>query len=822
MSKYHSFYNTVDQIVSYGIEKEILHLYTGNEKISSSIIHIHEKRVLNFGSCSYLGLELDSRIKAGAIAAIEKFGTQFSSSRAYVSLHLYKELEVLLEKIFNAPCVITPTTTLAHIANIPVMIADEDAIIMDQQVHNSVQTAVQLVKARGVHIELVRHNRMDLLENRIQELRSKYKKIWYMADGIYSMFGDCTPIDEIYQLMDKYKEFHYYVDDAHGMSIHGKYGRGFVLQHHAIHSKMVMATSLNKAFACGGAVLVYGNKELARKVGTVGGPLLSSGPMQPSALGAAIASAKIHLSEEITELQNRLKDNIRFTSTLLAKYKLPVVSKTGAAIFFVGVSLPKLGHTLVRRMLDAGYYVNLGVFPTVPMKQTGIRFTITCLHRYEDIEAMIARLAYEFPIAMQEEQISIAEIYKAFKLPAPETLIPDPRIGLPEKQVVKLYVDQFKTIRDIDSSIWNGLFSGKGSFDHAGLLMLENSFSENEGIENNWDFDYLIVRNTENIIVAATFLTTTIWKDDMLSASVISGQVETQRKNNPYYMTSKVICTGSLITEGEHIYINKDSLIWKEAMQLLFQKIYALQDHYRANHIMLRDFIGIENELDHLMVENGFFRIQMPATHILSDLSWNDPTGFYHSLSLNARNQLRKKVLRNSTLFKIEIIRDAVSRQEMEYWYQLYLNVKNKSLELNTYALPIKLFYQLGASKNWEMVRISLSDKDDKACCILFCYHGSDVYIPMIIGLDYTYNKAFGIYRQALYQLVLRAKQLNKNKILLGFSASIEKQKLGAMPMDTYAYMHTGDSYNGEVLSTFSLSIPKVNTIEEAITASES
>src|SRR6185312_3354095 len=194
--------------------------------------------VLNFGSCSYLGLEFDSRIKAGATEAIEKYGTQFSESRAYASLGLYKELENLLEKVFEAYCVITPTTTLGHIANIPVLIDDTDAIIMDQQVHNSVQTAVQIVKARGVHTELVRHNRMDLLETRIKELRSKHKKIWYMADGIYSMFGDCSPVDEIYSLMNQYPEFYYYVDDAHGMSIHGKYGRGFVLSNHDIHPKM--------------------------------------------------------------------------------------------------------------------------------------------------------------------------------------------------------------------------------------------------------------------------------------------------------------------------------------------------------------------------------------------------------------------------------------------------------------------------------------------------------------------------------------------------------------------------------------------------------
>ena len=167
MSKYHQFYDTVDQMVTNGIEKVILHLNTGEQIIDGTHILINKKKVINFGSCSYLGLEFDERIKTSSREAIRRFGTQFSASRAYISLGLYEKLQNLLDKLFNAHCVITPTTTLGHIANIPVMVGDNDAVIMDQQVHNSVQTAVQLVKVRGVHVEIVRHNRMDLLEPRI-------------------------------------------------------------------------------------------------------------------------------------------------------------------------------------------------------------------------------------------------------------------------------------------------------------------------------------------------------------------------------------------------------------------------------------------------------------------------------------------------------------------------------------------------------------------------------------------------------------------------------------------------------------------------------
>lgn len=803
MSKQHSFYDTVDQIVSYGVQKGILHLYTGESRFDGTGIIINENKVINFGSCSYLGLEFDPRVKAGACDAVAKYGTQFSESRAYVSLGSYKELQHLLEKIFDAYCVITPTTTLGHIANIPVIVEDNDAVILDQQVHNSVQTAVQLVKARGVHIELVRHSRMDLLEERIKELRLKYRKIWYMADGIYSMFGDSCPVEIIYELLDRYPEFHFYVDDAHGMSIHGKHGRGFVLNNRAIHPKMVMATSLNKAFASGGGVLVYADKELARKVGTVGGPLLSSGPMQPGALGAAIAAAKIHLSDEIIEMQEQLKKNTIYTTQLLEKYKLPVISKAGAAIFFIGVSLPKLGQNLVKRMLDAGFYVNLGIFPTVPMKQTGVRFTITRLHTFREIEQMISTLASELPKAMQEENIALKDIYKAFKVPLPDSLqsclIVDRFINN------QLKSQHYHSINEIDKEEWNQLFEGKGTFDWANLQMLEKTFSNNDLPEDNWMFDYLVIKDAANTIVAATFFTTALWKEDMLSSAAVSQQVELQRTNSPYYLTSKVICSGSLITEGEHFFIDFQSPHWKEALQMLMNKAYSLQELRKANHIVLRDFQVINEELDDFMVDNGFFKIRMPDTHRVESLDWKTPQELYESLSANGRNHLRKKVLRNNNKFKVEIIAVSGWQEEIEEWFQLYLKVKNKSLELNTFALPRKLFTQLAINENWEVLQLTLNlptnQPDSPPCCVVFSYKTKDAYIPMIIGLDYTFNQQYGIYRQALYQIMLQAKRLGKNKILLGFSATVEKQKFGANPIPTFAYMHTKDSFNIEAMS---------------------
>ena len=95
-----AFNDTIDQIISDGVRRGILHLYTDDNKLTDNHLTLKGNPVVNFGSCSYLGLEFDERLKEASKAAIDCYGTQFSESRAYVSVKLYQELEELLYKIF--------------------------------------------------------------------------------------------------------------------------------------------------------------------------------------------------------------------------------------------------------------------------------------------------------------------------------------------------------------------------------------------------------------------------------------------------------------------------------------------------------------------------------------------------------------------------------------------------------------------------------------------------------------------------------------------------------------------------------------------------
>lgn len=384
------------------VDRGLTHLTAEDEQLNGRFITLGGRRLLNFGSCSYLGLETDLRLKAGACDAISRFGVQFSSSRAYVSCPPYRELEGLLQELFEAPVVVAPSTTLAHLAALPILVRSGDAVLCDQLVHSSVQNALPTLKAAGTFCSFVRHNRMDRLEEQVRALGARHERVWYLADGIYSMHGDVAPMRELRAMLARHERLHLYVDDAHGMSWRGKRGRGYALGQGPIHPRMVVVVSLNKAFSAGGGAVILPDDDLALRVRTCGKPLIFSGPLQPPLLGAAIASARIHLSREIEERQRSLQERIELFNALAADHGLPLGSWDETPIRFVATGEDDRTYALASALMGEGHYANVALFPAVSRGRGGVRVTLTLHHTPDDIRRLVGTIARHLGAADRE------------------------------------------------------------------------------------------------------------------------------------------------------------------------------------------------------------------------------------------------------------------------------------------------------------------------------------------------------------------------------------------------------------------------------------
>ncbi|MGB5819308.1 MAG: bifunctional aminotransferase class I/II-fold pyridoxal phosphate-dependent enzyme/GNAT family N-acetyltransferase [Saonia sp.] len=796
--KHNNFLDTVDEVFNEAKQEGIIHLYAEGDIFTGRKIRVSQKDLYHFGTTGYLGLEQDPRLKEAAIEAIQRYGTQFPLSKSYISNPLYRSLEEKVTQMYGCPTIITKNSTLGHIGVIPSIVDDTDAVVLDHQVHWSVQSAAKMLKTRSVPIEMIRHNRMDMLEDKIKKLSSKYKKIWYMADGVYSMYGDVAPMEDLMQLCDKYPQLYLYLDDVHGMSWAGKNGTGYVLgQLKELPPNILLFGTLSKTFGASGAVAVCTDRKKHHKIKNFGGPLTFSAQLEPASVAAAIASADIHLSPEIYRLQNELSERITLFNILLAKTELPLVEQNNSPVFYIGTGMPVTGYNFVNRLMKEGFFVNLGLFPAVPVKNTGVRITISTHNQEEEIKSLVDAMVYHYPKALEDTHSSPDKVRVAFQLPVLSTL---PK----KKMVTEVRTSYERTIKAIDKEEWNELLGKEGVFDWDGLLFLESVFKGNIAAEHNWDFHYIMIRDQKDNPILATFFTHALWKDDMLSPISVSTKLEEMRKDDPYYLTSYVLGMGSLFTEGQHLYLDRSHPHWKLALKQLMDKIEEIDQKSNPNMVVLRDFEK-DDELGRLFHQQGFIKIMMPDSCKVLDLSWNTIDEYPATLSTRSRRHFRKDIQPYEDRFHV-ICNKEPDQNEIDQFYSLYKNVDSHNLALNMFTLPKKLFTMMSRHPHWEFLTLYLKEEFNKGTDqipvgVMFCYKNlGEVYTPAFIGMDYRYTEEHQVYRQLLYQTIKQAKKLGFKKLDFGMTAAFEKKKVGATIIPKTAYIQAKDNYAMELM----------------------
>jgi 7-keto-8-aminopelargonate synthetase-like enzyme len=795
--KHNNFIDTVDEVLSGAKNVGVLHLYAEDKKLTGRTIQIKGKEMYHFGTTGYLGLEQEERIKEAAIQAIRDYGTQFPLSKSYISHPLYSELEAKIEEMYGIPPIITKNSTLGHLAIIPTLLRDEDGVIMDHQVHWSVQNACQLLKLRGIPVEMIRHNNLNMLEDKIKQLSSKCDKIWYMADGVYSMFGDYAPIHELIELTKKYSQLNLYFDDVHGMSWKGKNGTGFVFDSiKELPENIVVVGTLSKTFGASGATLLCKNEKLRNKIKNFGGPLTFSAQLEPASVGAAIASAKIHLSTEITIRQMELADKIQYFNQLLSQLNLPIISINDSPVFFLGMGTPISAFNFVHRLFNEGFFLNLGIYPAVPIKNTGIRITLSSHNHKQDIKELADAMNFHYTKALEETNNSNSKVRKAFGLDLEDALPLEIKID------DELVIEEKNTIEDIAATNWNLIMGKNNIFDWEGLRYLEKTFRNNRDKYNNWDFFYYTIKDKKGKIILMTFGTYGLWKDDMLATESVSKHLEEIRKTIPMHLTSKVVSLGCLFTEGKHCYYDSESKLAEKAMKVLLDKLEEKYNDLKADMLVLRDF-EVNNTWDKLIQEQGYFKINMPESCVFKAENWQNYDDFSKILSPRSRKHFNKEIIPFEKHYNISI-KNELNETEMERAYQLYLNVKNNNYAINTFQYTKSIFENMNECPNWEFILVYLNTMEVNALVgVMFCYKNQNhTYVPELIGMDYKWAKEYNLYRQLLFQTIKRANELNFPQIDFGISASFEKRKVGAQIIPKVAYVQARDNYSLEVMNT--------------------
>ena len=806
--------HAIDDVISDGARRGLLHAVAEDAHLDGRTITLDGRRLVNFGSCSYLGLETHPALRDGVVDAVTRYGSQFSSSRAYVSAPAYTRAEAELSALLGRPALIAPSTTMGHLASLPVLVGPQDTLLLDHQVHHSVQTAGTQVRAQGTVTELIPHDNLAVLERRIARASSGSRRVWYACDGLYSMYADYAPLAALEELVSRYPNLWLYVDDAHSFSWRGRHGRGYALEYLGATTlaRTVVAGSLNKSFAAAGGAISFPDDEMRRRVFTVGGPLIFSGPVQPPMLGALLASLTLHRTAEVERRQRHLLALIRQFNGLATAAGLPLLALSEAPIRCIGAGTPEIAYNLVGRLRAAGYFADTATFPAVAAKRSGARLTLTAHHTSADVERVVDVLAASLPKALADEGSSVAVLEARFARQLAGRSVNSCPVAVPQQRG-HLRLERFDSVDALPPGEWDAMFGARGSFDVAGLRTMEDVFGggptdRTASPTDRWSFTYWVVRDERRggRPVAATFFTTALWKDDMLSSATISAHVERLRaeRDDAHFLTSTMLGMGSLLSEGNHLWLDR-SADWRGGMRVLLDAARTEEDRVGASAVVLRDLPDGDRELHDLLVAEGFLRIPVYDTWV-RELDFVDDAGFLAGLGRKARYHQRRNVLPFEDAFAVDVVQAGgrgTTAADLDQLYGMYRAVHARNLELNVFPLPRRVLDAVLRHPGWELLTLTLLKGGPSRRVAFSCQHvGAEHVQPLFVGLDYDYVQDHHTYQQLLWQAVRSAQRRGARRVLYGMSADLQKSRFGATREKRWAYVQVTDTFNSDVLAS--------------------
>jgi len=350
------------------------------------IIEVAGKKVVNFGSDSFLGLDQEPRVQDALHRGIRRWGTHNGASRAFSSVQANIEAEDKLAAwLGTEAALIYPSVTLANVGAIPGLVGRQDVLVVDEQAHNSIQEGAKIAKANGTRLLTFSHCNPQALEKVLDEA-GDYRCAVVAIDGVYSMSGELPPLAELNRVCLERRAV-LYVDDAHGTGVMGQQGRGTVLDALGSYDNTLVVGSLSKGFSCMGGFIGC-TKEFKLLLKMRSNTYIFGGPVAPCYLEAVCTVCDILNSSEYPLLSARLQRNIRQMSTGLTDRGLVVLGgQTPILSVLVGDEEDTLNAG--NFLFEQGYYVQSVTFPAVPYHAGVLRIQVNANHLTESIAGLL-------------------------------------------------------------------------------------------------------------------------------------------------------------------------------------------------------------------------------------------------------------------------------------------------------------------------------------------------------------------------------------------------------------------------------------------------
>ena len=350
---------------------------------------INGKRVLMFGSNCYSGLVNDPRIKEAAIAATRKYGTGCAGSPFLNgTLDLHKELEAKLAEYTGKEDVMIYSTGFeVNLGVVSCLTGREDYILWDEQDHASIIEGRRLSFSQSLKYK---HNDMESLEKQLQRCDPNKVKL-IVTDGVFSMEGDVADVKSIVKLAKKYNAS-VMVDEAHGIGVFGKGGRGVCHEQGVAKDVDLIMGTFSKSFASLGGFIAT-DKEITNYLRHHSRSYIFTASITPASTAAAMKALEIMQAEP--ERQENLWKLTRYALKGFREMGCEI-GNTSTPIIPLFIRDDNKTFAITRDLLDEGIFVNPVVTPAVAPQDTLIRFSLMATHTMEQVTTALQKIQKVF------------------------------------------------------------------------------------------------------------------------------------------------------------------------------------------------------------------------------------------------------------------------------------------------------------------------------------------------------------------------------------------------------------------------------------------
>ena len=342
---------------------------------------VEGKKMIMLGSNNYLGLTSHPKVKEAAIEAVKKYGSGCAGSRFLNgTLDIHVQLEEKLAKFFRKENALTFSTGYqTNLGIISSIAGKDDVVVIDKLDHASIIDACRLSYA---DVKKFKHNDMKSLEFILSECGDRGKLV--VIDGVYSMEGDIAPLPEIVKVCKKYGA-RIMVDDAHGVGVLGKTGRG-TAEHFGLEKDVdiIMGTYSKSMASIGG--FVAASEDVIHYIKHTSRPLIFSASPPPASVASVIAA--LDVIDQEPERRERLWHN---TNKMMKAFKNMGYDTGTSETPIIPLLMGEMERAFMmwKILSDEGVFVNPVAPPATPPGRCLIRTSYMATHTDEQLDRVL-------------------------------------------------------------------------------------------------------------------------------------------------------------------------------------------------------------------------------------------------------------------------------------------------------------------------------------------------------------------------------------------------------------------------------------------------